>query len=74
VRLNLKGEIESRSFPFFALSLEHARQELIAMQKHSGNMPFTDIFQYGALYEKQKKYPLFKKEDKKINIETGKKS
>jgi len=75
IRISLDGkEIERRSFPFFALSLEHARQELIGMKKAGHEMPFNEIWQYSCLNQQEKKFPKMKLEASKINIETGKKS
>lgn len=52
VRLSLDGQtVELRSFPFWALSLEAARLDLMRMVKEKGRteMPYTHIFQYGIL-------------------------
>jgi len=79
VRLSLDGkQIEMRSFPFWALSLEAARLELVAMLKAKGSteMPYTDIYQFGELNQVSGKMSKMKIQagPKKINIETGKKS
>lgn len=75
VRLSLDGkQIELRSFPFFALSLEHARSEILSLNKTNEPCPYTDIFQYAALHQESGKHPKMKLEATKINIETGRRS
>lgn len=77
VRISITGnEIELRSFPFFALSLEHARQQIIELTKTSKDRvcPYTDIYQYASLKQEASKHTKCKLEKDKINIITGKKS
>ena len=72
VRLSADGKtIELRSFPFFALSLEHARRELLEMQKAGHQQPYTDIYQFAALNQAAGKMAKCKLEANKINILTG---
>ena len=72
VRLDPEGVIELRSFPFFALSLEHARVQLAEVTQKEG-CPYTHIFQYAFLYQESKKHTKCKLEKNSINIQTGKK-
>ena len=74
VKVSLDGSyIELRSFPFWALSLAHARSEILAATQKDG-CPYTDIYQFAVLNEKAGQKAKCKIEANKINILTGKKS
>jgi len=66
------GSIQLRSFPFWTMSLEMARMELLEMgKKDPHGCPYTHIFQYAALHQASGKMSKCKLEKSMINIGTG---
>lgn len=72
VRYSLDGKrIEFRSFPFWALSLEHARSEMIEMAKQEGGKSMvTHVISFGEYTETMQHHKM-KVIKGQINIETG---
>lgn len=74
VALDEYGDVKFRTFPFWALSLEAARLDLIEMEKTQPSpITLTHIFQYGALHQKAGKVAKFNGEKNAIVIATGRK-
>lgn len=62
--------IDLRSFPFWALSIEHARRDLLEMAKVE-KQPYTHIYVLATLTEKQNKPARISKKLQCMNIKTG---
>ena len=69
VRIDEEGMISFRSFPFFALSLAHAKSQLLEIAATTKEpLIYTHIFQYAALHEKSRKHAKCKIEKDSIKL------
>lgn len=74
MRYSIDGKtIEFRSFPFWALSLEHARSEMVEMaKKEGGKSVVTHVITFGEYTETMQNHKM-RVIKGQINISTGEK-
>lgn len=73
VKLNTKGIVELRSFPFWAFDLAHARAELLLATQKDG-CPYTHIWGFGNLLQKPGKRSKWTTKIAEWSILTGEKT